>query len=564
MTTTPGVLVAALLAVASLAGAAHGAAADRAAADARRSQMVPVLVQARSGAVAAVERAVRAGGGVVTRRLPLVDGLSARVERGKVGALRATDDVVSVSADERIRPQSGDCPTLDATCFDALPPNTVWQNAVRLSEVPKKYQGTGVTVAVVDTGVTPTPDLTGSHGPRLLARVDLTSEHDGLDHYGHGTHMIGVVAGDGTLSQEAYAGAAPEANVVSVKVAGWDGATDVSTVIAGLQWVVANASQYGIRVVNLSFGTDSAQPAAVDVLDEAVERVWRAGIVVVVSAGNRGPLGGTVTKPGDDPYVITVGAADINGTASPLDDTVADFSSRDAGKPDLVAPGMSVVATRAPGSTVDSFRPLARVGADYFKGTGTSQAAAVVSGVVARLIEANPALTPDQVKWVLEQTANGTALAGVDGGGAGLVDAAAAVQVVAPLKSRPVLSVANGGRRPSAGTAPLEGSRGTTHVVADLDGDGLPEVVQGEVDILGNAWDRTSSTSRWSAAGWAASPWAPRTVVTPGDLPVQPWLGASVGIVAWESKYWGALNWLDALWDSKYWGSKYWGSDDWE
>ncbi len=157
--------------------------------------------------------------------------------------------------------------------------------------------------------MTPSADL----GTRLLARIDLTSEGDGLDHYGHGTHMAGLIAGNGSLAGGAYPGAAPEAGLVSVKVAGWDGATDVSTVIAGLQWAVSNRARYGLRVVNLSYGTDGVQETDRDPLDFAVEQAWRAGLVVVVSAGNGA---GAVSKPGDDPFVITVGAADINGTAT--------------------------------------------------------------------------------------------------------------------------------------------------------------------------------------------------------------------------------------------------------
>ena len=243
--------------------------------------------------------------------------------------------------------------------------------------------------------------------------MDFTDDHDGLDHFGHGTHMAGLIAGDGTTSDEAFEGAAPEANLVSVKVASWDGATDASTVIAALQWVVSNRARYGIRVVNLSWGTDAVQPADVDPLDAAVERAWRAGLVVVVSAGNAGPAAGTVTKPGDDPFVITVGAADTGRhrgsrrryrrrLLQPRPDRRA--ATR---KPDLLAPGVSMVSDRAPGSTIDTFRADARLGDALFKGTGTSQAAAVVSGVVARMIEASPGITPDQVKAALMGTAGG-------------------------------------------------------------------------------------------------------------------------------------------------------------
>ena len=182
---------------------------------------------------------------------------------------------------------------------------------------------------------------------------------------------------------------------MSVKVAGWDGATDVSTVIAALQWVVSNRARFNIRVVNLSWGTDASRGYGVDPLDRAVERAWEAGLVVVVAAGNEGPAAGTISKPADDPYVVTVGAADTDGTADDADDTIAAFSSRGptadgVGKPDLLAPGVSIVSDRSPGSTIDLFRPAARVGPTMFKGSGTSQAAAVVAGVAARMLDVDP------------------------------------------------------------------------------------------------------------------------------------------------------------------------------
>src|ERR687889_1283334 len=203
-----------------------------------------------------------------------------------------------------------DCLPGDSLCFDALPPEAAWRQAIGLDQVPNKYQGEGVTVASIDTGVAPNADL----GARLLARVDLTGERDGIDRFGHGTHMAGVIAGDGTTSAGAFEGSAPETNLVSVKVAGWDGATDVSTVIAGLQWVVSNRARFGIRVVNLSWGTDATRGYGVDPLDRAVERAWEAGLVVVVSAGNAGPTAGTASQPGHHPFVIPVGPADTHRT----------------------------------------------------------------------------------------------------------------------------------------------------------------------------------------------------------------------------------------------------------
>jgi serine protease AprX len=469
--------------------------------------------------------------------------------------------VAGVSSDARVRMRSlEDCIANDPLCFDALPAEAAWQRATGLGAVPNKFQGDTGAVASIDTGVTPNPNL----GARLLARVDLTAERDGLDRYGHGTHMAGLIAGDGTASS-AFTGAAPEARIVSVKVAGWDGATDVSTVIAGLQWVVSNRSRFDIRVVNLSWGTDSAQGYGVDPLDRAVERAWEAGLVVVVSAGNAGPSSGTIAKPADDPYVITVGAADINGTAVRGDDSVAPFSGRGptadgVSKPDLVAPGVSLVSDRAPGSTIDAFRPAARLGTGLFKGTGTSQAAAIVAGVAARMLDVDPTLTNDQIKGVLMATADGRV--GGDGAGAGLVDAAAATAAVLPPKRgpRPVLPVANAGLRPSTGAGPIEASRGSQHVFTDLDGDGVADQVDAEVDALGNAWDAAAySAATWSATTWAESPWAPFAIEGtsgPADRRAAPTL-------AWDPAYWGARSWPEAGWDAKFWGAKFWGAKFW-
>ena len=289
--------------------------------------------------------------------------------------------------------------------YDDVAPNVVWPDAVGLGSLPAGADGSGVTVAVLDTGVTRVPEL----GDRVLARVDLTPEGDGYDRYGHGTHMTGIVAGDGNSADGGWRGVAPGVNVVSVKVAGWNGATDVTAVIAGLEWVAAHREEYGIRVVNISFGTDSSQKYLEDPLDFAVERLWDAGILVVAAAGNRGAGGSKIDKPADDPFVLTVGAADLRGTVDSSDDRVAPFSScgptgDGVAKPDLVAPGVSIVSSRAPGSTIDAMRPGARLGESGFKGTGTSQATAIVSGIAALMFEARPSLTPDEAKAALVGT----------------------------------------------------------------------------------------------------------------------------------------------------------------
>jgi serine protease AprX len=355
--------------------------------------------------------------------------------------------------------------------------------------------------------------------------------------------MAGIIAGDGTLSGGTYAGLAPRANLVSVKVASWDGSTDVSEVIAGLQWVVAHKSTYNIRVLNLSYGTDGTQTYRLDPLDYAVEQVWFSGIMVVVSAGNRGPDARTIDKPADDPFVLTVGAANVHDVTLGLPLLEADFSSRGPtqdgfAKPDLLAPGISIVSDRATGSTVDMLHPDARVGDYYFKGTGTSQATAVVSGIAALLFQANPALTPNLAKAILKSTAAPTAsLSKTPLVQVGLALAAAKTYLGPP---------ANQGLTRSSGLGTLEGSRGTFHVYAAC-GRSLV-MITGSLTALCTQWTSTS----WGADAWFSSPWVNYVVETAG------W-----GTSAWAKKSWSGVSWDASSWDKKSWSDAGWSSTTW-
>ena len=376
---------------------------------------VSVIVREVNPSSETAERLVRAVGGHITHELPIVGGFSAILPAKALNPLAKSRAVSHLWSDARVHMND-----MNMSKFDTMAPNTLWQSFIKLPQVTQ--DGTGVTVAVLDTGIIQSPDF----GNRIMASVDFTHEADGVDHYGHGTHMAGIIAGSGLASGGKWTGVAKGANLVSVKVAPTDGSTDVSVVIAGLQWIITNRALYGIRVLNLSFGTDSLQPYAVDPLDYAVEQVWNSGVLVVAAAGNRGNNSGTINKPGDDPFVLTVGAMDGAGTLGKLNDMVMGFSSRGPtqdglDKPDLVAPGVTIVSVRDPGSTVDTYHSDARVGTAYFKGTGTSQAAAVVSGVAALMFQAKPGLTNNQAKALLMGTAM-PYLAG-NGGGQGLLNA---------------------------------------------------------------------------------------------------------------------------------------------
>ncbi|MDQ3770529.1 MAG: S8 family peptidase [Actinomycetota bacterium] len=525
-----------------------------------------VIVRATSrGELHALSQLVTDLGGEVGFRLPLITGLAGTLPAARLEEFATHPAVRRVWADGRLEPADHDDDDDDddewdeqyerLVAYDTAPANDQWRAAIGLDEV--RRSGNGVTVAVLDTGVARNPEL----GSRVRARVDFTPELDGWDRYGHGSHMIGIVAGDGSQSSGRHAGVAPGADIVSIKAGNWNGATDVSVVLAGLQWAVSHRAEHDIRVLNLSFGTDSTQTYLHDPLNFAVERVWKSGIVVVSSAGNAGPGPSTITKPGDDPFVITVGAADLAGTASTEDVVVADFSSRGPTsdgleKPDLVAPGISIVSHRVVDSTVDELRPAARVGDHYFKGTGTSQAAAIVSGAAALLLEADPTLAPDEVKSILTSTAE--PLETPEGSGAGLLDVEEALDEAA--ENHPP---ANVGLLASDGLGSLDDSRGSLRVVADIDDDNVSEPVVGEIDVLGNPWDAKSwSAKSWSAASWDSEQWASLVNESPG-WQAKSWSGATWSGMGWDAKSWSAKSWSELDVDPDGWSAKSWSAGLW-
>jgi serine protease AprX len=524
---------------------------------------VGIVIRERSSESPLAERLVRKVGGRVTRKLPIIDGFAAAVPAKALPRLARSPLVAALWPDGRLRmtEDDDDDDDDDGAVSGELPPSTAWRSAIRLTSVPSRYDGDGVAVAVVDTGVSPAADLRNA----VAKRVDFTPGHDGIDRFGHGTHMAGIIAGDGSASWGKWRGVAEDADLISVKVAGPDGATDVSVVLSALQWVVANKDRLGIRVLNLAFGTDATSSYVTDPLDYAVERAWRAGILVVAAAGNRGSEAGTISKPGDDPLVLTVGAADERGTADRRDDVVAPFSSRGptadgVPKPDLVAPGRSIVSVRAPGSLADLDRPEARVGTTYFKGTGTSQAAAIVSGIAALLFEADPSLTPDEAKAALLGTTS--VLRGQPGAGSGLVDAARALEAVLARDYRG--ANVNALYAPATGLGGIESSRGSHHVYSDPDGDGVPDLVTGEIDVFGNAWGaETWSSETWSAPDWLTTPWHPLVGAFDG-LQAALWTGPTWSGMVVSAEAWSARHWSSSVWVARHWSARHWSTYVWD
>jgi serine protease AprX len=417
------------------------------------------------------------------------------------------------------------------------------------------YTGKGVGVALVDTGVVPVQGLTAGNvvlGPDLS--LDSQAPQGNLDGFGHGTHMAGIIAGnDGTAT--GFKGIAPDAKLLSLRVGAHDGSVDVSQVIAAIDWVVQHRNDNGmnVRVLNLSYGTDGTQDPSRDPLTHAIENAWRAGIVVVVSGGNGGSVQPSLDNPARDPFVLSVGADDTHNTAgSVLDDAIPTFSSRGSvlRRVDVVAPGQSVASLRNPGSVVDTEYPSAVVDSRFFKGSGTSQATAVVSGAAALLLEKRPELTPDDVKRMLMSSAQ-PVLGDAYGSGAGLINVDAASQAARPLLTQ------TGTRSTGLGT--LEGARGSSHV-----GDGTSDLT-GEQDIFGKPWQpsvwaaKSSAATAWAGGDWNGTTWAGTCWCTSDAN----WSSRSWSGTTWSSRSWSGTTWSSRSWSSRSWSSRSWSSGTW-
>ncbi len=441
------------------------------------------------------------------------------------------------------------------------------------------YIGSGVDVALIDTGVVPVDGL--AYPGKLVQGPDLSFEsqspdHTRLDTYGHGTHMAGIIAGRDDAASDVMAskdtsflGMAPGARLLSLKVGDYQGSVDVSQVIAAIDWVIQHKNDNGmnVRVLNLSFGTDSTQNYRLDPLAYIVERAWKSGIVVVAAAGNDG-AGVLLRDPAISPFVIAVGASENNVTQKTSDDVIASFSS--CGTPerhvDVVAPGKSILSLRNPGSYADTEHPEARVNERFFLGSGTSQAAAVVSGAAALIIDQRPDITPDQVKRLLKATADRIRGESLLCQGAGVIDLKEALTTRTPdVRSSAQTYL------PSIGNGLLEAARGSSHVQHD----GV--VLVGEQDIKGSLWHpwctlgldlkancastywqggdwngTTWSGTTWSGTTWSGTTWSGTT-----------WSGTTWSTIDWSGTTWSGTTWSGTTWSGTTWSGTTWSGADW-
>jgi serine protease AprX len=393
-----------------------------------RGDRVRVIVQADAGGLSWLRsRHAR------NLRRHLSGAVALDVSKSDLESLKRDSTLLHISGDLRVKADM-------AITNKVTGADRVWQGTKGLLGLlgTPGFNGDGIGVAVLDSGIAPHSAL----GNRVVARVNLVSDEPGVvgDPFGHGTHVAGLIGGSDTWAapQSYSGGSAPRVKLVDVRVLGRTGTGYTSEVIAGIDWVIANRQRYGIRVINLSLGHAVAESAATDPLCRAVSRAAAAGIVVVASAGNYGrtedgaPVLGGITSPGNSPDAITVGAIDTNGTVDRSDDAVAPYSSRGptrfdfAVKPDVLAPGSRIVSAEAAGSYIATTYPAWHVAGSgknsYGRLSGTSMSAAVVSGGIALLLDAEPQLSPRQVKIVLQSGARFVYSGGLISGGTGSVD----------------------------------------------------------------------------------------------------------------------------------------------
>lgn len=306
--------------------------------------------------------------------------------------------------------------------------------------------GKGITVAVLDTGIEAHDDLTKPEN-RLAGFNDLVgNETESYDDNGHGTHVAGIIAGNGYRSDGKYVGSAPEANLVGVKVLDNRGSGQVSTIMRGIDWCIQEKEQYNIRVINLSLGGPATEPYTDDPLSRMVEQAWHNGIVVCAAAGNEGPEPGTIGTPGFHPSIVTVGATYDQNTETTEDDKESEFSSRGPtvdhlNKPDVLAPGEKIVSLLAENSPLnrriergDLSSPLD----GYVELSGTSMATPLCAGVAALLIQHNESLSPNDVKSIL--VSSSTHLKGSQPGYVNVVSALKLAEVYLEYGSHDVYS----------------------------------------------------------------------------------------------------------------------------
>lgn len=373
-----------------------------------KDQLCKVIVELSNGRTDQIDALVRANNGKIHHKIGVVPSLVVELPYDSIPELAKSRQVKRIWYDAQVKSLL----------------NTVVPVVCGFGLKKTGFTGKKITIAVLDTGVYPHQDLIYPTN-RIIAWADFINyQKVPYDDNGHGTHVAGIIAGNGASSFGKYCGMAPEANLAVVKVLDNNGNGSLSAIIEGIDWCIKNKAEYNIKIINLSFGAVAQDSYRTDLLCRATSTAWKNGIIVCAAAGNDGPEPGTINTPGINPKVITVGNLDHRRTIIFDDDNVHPTSSRGPtrdkiNKPDLLAPGTNII----------SLRP----GGGYRSLTGTSMAASLVSGAIALILEENPKLRPDQVKSMLLKNARKLSLGFNDAG----ADVISLQRIFTPSKKGP-------------------------------------------------------------------------------------------------------------------------------
>ncbi|MHB8642600.1 MAG: S8 family serine peptidase [Gaiellaceae bacterium] len=478
---------------------------------------ISVIIQSSGGVAGATNtyNGLGLGNGLGNlKKLSLVGGVAVTIPANKLDKLAQTSGLI-VTPDAPLRQDS-------LTYSKQLWPYESGNAALWFSD--GQYSASMPTIAIVDSGIQSRADF----GNRLLASVNLSSDPTNTsldDQRGHGTFVAGIAAG----SSAGFAGAAPSANLVSVKVMDQNGQGYTSDIINACQWILDHKAQYNIKVANFSLHSSIVAPFYYDPLDQAVEKLWFGGVTVVAASGNYGIAtgpSGVKFSPGNDPFVITVGAADLGGTVKIGDDSIAPWSAwgytmDGFRKPELAADGRYMIGPTPAASTLVSQRPDHVVSNDgtnaYMQLSGTSFSTPVVSGTAAQILARHPDWTPDQVKGALMISARPLP-GGLQSGGVGETTASKAVR-------------ANGMANPNKALEQFVLNAGTSS--QSFDSANWIATVQTNA-----SWDSAS----WDTASWLDASWNTAS-----------WLDASWNTASWLDLSYGSASWLDASWVDASW-----------
>jgi serine protease AprX len=484
-----------------------------------------VIVQGKGGNQAAKALAdVLGGSKKAYKDFRSIDGLAVQLSGAQLVALAGDKHITSITPDARVR--------LSAASANSGDSKEKWPYVTGVD----KFNGApAATIAIIDSGIDTTrPEFAG----RIAASVNLSTlpGNSPGDGRGHGTFVAGIAAGK-LVGKD---GAAPTAKLVSIDVMDDQGMARTSDVIAACDWILANKAQYGIKVANFSLHSSVANSFMYDPLDKAVERLWFNGVTVVTAAGNYGYAdhpSGVPFAPGNDPFVITVGASDTGKSVSTNDDTAAPWSAYGYtldgfAKPDVSAPGRYMVGPVPVTATLYSERPDHIVDPGYMELSGTSFAAPVVSGIAALILGSNPSLSPDQVKGALLLGAKPVPKAADMSEGAGEVNAGKSIQ----LRNPPA---ANKALNRFIVTEPVTGA-------PIFDAASWASAAKGDASWASASW----SDASWSSASWASASWAAAS-----------WASASWASASWDSSASASASWSDLSLASASWADNAEGED---